>query len=116
MKIIDAHVHLSPPSALGRGEERLGSRLERNGRRMTADGGFRAMPPYLTDSCFSEEGLIALIDAYGVEAAVIQQTPLSGSPENRTPPLKLTSAFPYSPASLAGETAPPQRKHISCMP
>ena len=80
MKIIDAHVHLSPPSALGRGEERLGSRLERNGRRMTADGGFRAMPPYLTDSCFSEEGLIALMDAYGVEAAVIQQTPLS--PQN----------------------------------
>ena len=80
MKIIDAHVHLSPPSALGRGEARLGSRLERNGRRMTADGGFRAMPPYLTDSCFSEEGLIALMDAHGVEAAVIQQTPLS--PQN----------------------------------
>ncbi len=38
------------------------------------------MPPYLTDSCFSEEGLIALMDAHGVEAAVIQQTPLS--PQN----------------------------------
>ena len=56
MRIIDAHVHLSPASALGRGEERLGSRLERNGRRRTEAGGFQAMPPYLTDSCFSAEG------------------------------------------------------------
>ena len=80
MKIIDAHVHLSPSSALGRGEERLGSRLEGNGWRRTAAGGFRAMPPYLTDSCFSAEGLIALMDAYEVEAAVVQQTPLS--PQN----------------------------------
>ncbi len=80
MGIIDAHVHLSPSSALGRGEERLGSRLERNGRRTTAEGGFLAMPPYLTDSCFSAEGLIALMDAYAVETAVIQQTPLS--PQN----------------------------------
>ena len=80
MRIIDAHVHLSPPSALGRGEERLGSRLERNGWRRTAEGGFPAMPPYLTDSCFTAEGLIALMDANGVEAAVIQQTPLS--PQN----------------------------------
>ena len=62
------------------GEERLGSRLERNGRRVTAEGGFQAMPPYLTDSCFSAEALIALMDAYGVEQAILQQTPLA--PQN----------------------------------
>ena len=80
MRIIDAHVHLSPPSALGKGEERLGSRLERNGWRAAGDGGFPAMPPYLTDSCFPAEALVALMDACGVEAAVIQQTPLA--PQN----------------------------------
>ena len=80
MKIIDAHVHLSPPSALGAGEARLGSRLEKYGWRTTRAGGFRALPPYMADSCFSAEGLIALMDACEVEAAVLQQTPLS--PQN----------------------------------
>lgn len=80
MRIIDAHVHLSPLAALGAGEPRLGSRLEKNGWRETGHGGFQAMPPYLTESCFPAEALIALMDACGVESAVIQQTPLS--PQN----------------------------------
>ena len=78
--IVDCHVHIVPPSALGGGEVRLGSRLEKNGWRETAHGGFYALPPYLTESCFSAEALIALMDAWGVEAAVIQQSPLA--PQN----------------------------------
>ena len=96
MKIIDAHVHLSPASALGRGEERLGSCLERNGWRRTGEGGFQAMPPYLTESCFSAEALIALMDACDVEAAVIQQTPLS--PQNE----ETARAVERSPDRLGG--------------
>ena len=95
-RVIDAHVHIVPPSALGRGEARLGSRLERNGWRETDHGGFRALPPYLTDSRFDAEALIALMDACGVETAVIQQTPLA--PQNE----ETARAVEAYPDRLAG--------------
>ena len=95
-RTIDSHVHLYPPSALGAGEKRLGSRLMPNGWRETAEGGFRAMPPYMTDSCFSAEALIALMDAYGVARAVIQQTPLA--PQNEA----VAEAVRQYPERLSG--------------
>ena len=78
MRLVDAHVHILPPEALGAGEPRLGSRMGKHGWRETAEGGFYALPPW--GEAFPAEGLIALMDAWGVEAAVIQQTPLG--PQN----------------------------------
>ena len=94
--LVDSHIHIYPPSALGAGEARLGSVLRPFGWRDTAAGGFQAMPPYLTESCFSPEGLIALMDAHGVEAAVIQQTPLA--PQNEA----VAQAVAEYPDRLAG--------------
>ena len=90
MRIVDAHVHILPQEALGAGEPRLGSRMERHGWRRTAEGGFYALPPW--SDTFPAEGLIALMDAWGVETAVIQQTPLG--PQNEAV-ARAVEAYPH---------------------
>ena len=96
MDRVDAHVHLVPASALGAGEPRLGSRLLPGGLRETAEGAFYALPPYIPESRFPAEGLIALMDACGVSRAVVQQTPLA--PQNEETAL----AVARYPDRLAG--------------
>ena len=73
-KYIDAHVHITPASSLGRENQRFGTILQPYGFLKMKDGGFQTMPPYMHDSQFTSDALIATMDAYGVEKAVILQS------------------------------------------
>lgn len=77
MKIIDAHVHIVPETAMGEVDPRFGGCLEPYGFQRLPDGsGYQAMPPWFHDSRFTPEALIKTMDVYGVEKAVIQQSVL----------------------------------------
>lgn len=74
MKYIDAHVHITPAGQLGKVNERYHTQLLENGYKKKGDEGFYIMPPYMHDSQFTSDTLIATMDAYGIEKAVILQT------------------------------------------
>ena len=76
-RFIDAHVHIIPETALGKRYEPLGTEQFAYGFRTTHDGSFYALPPYVHDSQFTADTLVKMLDVYGVDHAVIQQTPLS---------------------------------------
>lgn len=74
--IIDAHVHIRPSHLCGTTDALCGVRLESYGKIVFPDGGeYQYMPPYFADSCFSADTLIRTLDVYGVERAVILQSP-----------------------------------------
>ncbi len=75
-RLIDTHVHILPESVLGARYERLHTEQLAYGLRKTYDGSFYAAPPYIPDSQFTADTLIYMMDVYGVERAVIQQTPI----------------------------------------
>ena len=102
-KYIDAHVHLVPEDAVGKRFEPLDSELAPYGFRHTHEGDFYALPPYMHDSQFTADTLVKMMDVYGVEYAVIQQTPLS--PQNEATaravekyPDRLAGAMMLAPA------------------
>lgn len=71
---IDAHVHILPPDLLGRQDPRF--RVTREGfGRVRTSGGYelQLLPPYFEQSAFSAQALLATMDVYGVEKAVIMQ-------------------------------------------
>lgn len=72
--IIDAHVHITPAEALGRENRRFGTRNLPYGYLQLGDGGFQTMPCFIRDSQFTAETLVHMMDVYGVERAVIQQS------------------------------------------
>ncbi|MBQ1415246.1 MAG: amidohydrolase [Lachnospiraceae bacterium] len=75
-RVIDAHVHIIPETALGSRSEPLGTEQSAYGFRTTHDGAFYAVPPFVHDSQFTADTLVKMMDVYGVDFAVIQQTPL----------------------------------------
>jgi len=81
-RCIDAHVHIIPETALGSRYEPLETELFEYGYRKTYDGGFYAVPPYVRDSQFTADTLVRMMDVYGVDFAVIQQTPFSRQNED----------------------------------
>ena len=76
LRCIDAHVHVIPETALGARSEPLGTEQFAWGFRTTHDGAFYAVPPFVHDSQFTADTLVKMMDVYGVDFAVIQQTPL----------------------------------------
>ena len=66
-KRIDAHVHITPETCLGRKNERFGTENLPYGRLKMGDGGFQTMPCYIHDSQFTSDTLINMMDLYGVE-------------------------------------------------
>lgn len=103
MKYIDAHVHIVPETALGSVNQRFGGRITRCGYQEFPDGGgFHIMPPYVHDSQFTADTLVNMMDVYGEEKAVIQQSLLS--PQNQVVaeavekyPQRLTGAMLIEP-------------------
>lgn len=73
-KRIDAHVHITPETCLGRKNERFGTENLPYGRLKMGDGGFQTMPCYIHDSQFTSDTLINMMDLYGVERAVLLQS------------------------------------------
>lgn len=72
---IDAHVHLRAGRWVGKREERFGLTLEQNGLLRLPDGGaIPLMPPYFHDSRFEADTLLALMDQFAIERAVIMQS------------------------------------------
>lgn len=73
-KKIDAHVHILPPHMLGRQDPRFRVTREGFGRVRTSSGyELQLLPPYFEKSAFSAQALLATMDFYGVEKAVIMQ-------------------------------------------
>ena len=81
-RYIDAHVHITPATALGTKNERFGTEVMPYGYLKIGEEGFYTMPPYIHDSQFTEDTLVKLMDVYGVEKAVILQSLMS--PQNET--------------------------------
>lgn len=79
-RYIDAHVHITPATALGTKNERFGTEVCPYGYLKMGEEGFYTMPPYIHDSQFTEDTLVKLMDVYGVEKAVILQSLMS--PQN----------------------------------
>ena len=75
-RLIDAHVHILPEHILGERYERLHTEQFAYGFRKTYDGSFYVTPPYVRDSQFTADTLVHMMDVYGVERAVVQQTPI----------------------------------------
>ena len=70
MEIIDGHVHLMEP--VGHRDTVFQETTGKFGRLLEADGSFfQYLPPYMKDSCFDAETLIATIDHYGVSKAIL---------------------------------------------
>ena len=95
-RIIDAHVHIIPETALGSRYEPLGTEQFVYGFRVTHDGSFYALPPYVHDSQFAADTLVKMMDVYGVDFAVVQQTPLAPMNED------VARAVERHPHRLAG--------------
>lgn len=95
-RYIDAHVHITPASALGTENRRFGTKLQPYGYLKMGEEGLYTMPPYIHDSQFSEDTLIHLMDVYGVEKAVILQSLMS--PQNEA----VAHAVNTYPHRLAG--------------
>lgn len=95
-RYIDAHVHITPASALGTGNERFGTEVMPYGYLKMGDEGFYTMPPYIHDSQFTEDTLVKLMDVHGVEKAVILQSLMS--PQNEA----VARAVEKYPERLAG--------------
>lgn len=73
-KKIDAHVHILPLHMLGRQDSRFRVTREGFGRVRTSSGyELQLLPPYFERSDFSAEALLATMDFYGVDKAVIMQ-------------------------------------------
>lgn len=79
-RYIDAHVHITPATALGQKNERFGTQTCLYGYLKMRDGGFQTMPPYMHDSQFTADTLVNMMDVYGIDRAVILQSLLS--PQN----------------------------------
>lgn len=79
-KRIDAHVHITPATALGKKNPRFDTENLPYGRLRMGDGGFYTMPCYIHDSQFTADTLVNMMDVYGVEKAVIMQSLMS--PQN----------------------------------
>ena len=78
MRLIDAHVHILPETALGSVNSRFGYEYAPYGFQKIPDvGGFQVMPPYVHDTQFTADTLVHMMDVYGVERAVIQQSILN---------------------------------------
>ena len=75
-RAIDAHVHILPETILGAKYDRLHTEQFAYGFRKTYDGSFYVTPPFVRDSQFTADTLVYMMDVYGVERAVIQQTPI----------------------------------------
>ena len=73
-KRIDAHVHITPETSLGKKNERFGTENLPYGRLKMGDGGFQTMPCYIHDSQFTDDTLVNMMDVYGIERAVILQS------------------------------------------
>lgn len=73
-KRIDAHVHITPATALGKRNERFGTENLPYGRLKMGDGGFQTMPCYVHDSQFTDDTLINMMNVYGIERAVLLQS------------------------------------------
>ena len=95
-RYIDAHVHITPASALGSRNERFDTEVMPYGYLKMKDSGFYTMPPYVHDSQFTEDTLIHMMDAYGVEKAVILQSLMS--PQNE----EIAKAVEKYPDRLSG--------------
>ena len=77
-KFIDAHVHLVPAELLGTQNKRFGAEYLPYGyQRIPGGFGFHIMPPFIHDSQFTADTLVNMMDVYGVEKAVIQQSIIS---------------------------------------
>ena len=73
-KKIDAHVHILPSHMLGRQDPRFRVTREGFGRVRTSSGyELQLLLPYFERSDFSAEALLATMDFYGVDKAVIMQ-------------------------------------------
>ena len=81
-KYFDAHVHMFPKHLLGQ-KDRLGVTWKKNGE-WEFDGGFivHRMPPYMEDSSFTAEALIANMDHFGIERSAIMQSLMFHSNED----------------------------------
>ena len=78
MRLIDAHVHILPKTALGTVNSRFGYEYMPYGfQKIPGVGGFQIMPPYVHDTQFTADTLVRMMDVYGVERAVIQQSILN---------------------------------------
>ena len=72
-KFIDAHVHITPEGQIGR-KNGFGGTYQAYGYLDRPEGGFYTMPPFIHDTQFTADTLVRVMDVYGVEKAVIQQT------------------------------------------
>lgn len=78
MRLIDAHVHILPETALGTVNSRFGYAYAPYGfQKIPGVGGFQVMPPYVHDTQFTADTLVHMMDVYGAERAVIQQSILN---------------------------------------
>lgn len=74
-RLIDAHVHIAPAHLLGRTDTRYPVTVEKYGRKRESDGRIcQFMPAYMADSCFAADTLVEVLNASGVEKAVILQS------------------------------------------
>lgn len=95
-RYIDAHVHITPDTALGTRNERFGTEVMPYGYLKMGEEGFYTMPPYIHDSQFTKDTLVKLMDVYGVEKSVILQSLMS--PQNEA----VAEAVEKYPDRLAG--------------
>lgn len=75
-KRYDAHVHMFPERMLGVTDAVTGVKWGKFGEWIFDDGAFivHRMPPYMEQSNFTAEALIATMDCYGIEKAAIMQS------------------------------------------
>lgn len=73
-RYIDAHVHITPESELWKVNPYFHTQLMEYGYKKMGDGGIQIMPPYIHDSQFTADTLVAMMNVYDVEKAIIMQT------------------------------------------
>lgn len=74
-KIIDGHVHIIPKHILGKTDPALGTKCEKFGIFVYENGEIcRRVPPIFEDSSYTTECLLATLDQFEVEQAVILQS------------------------------------------